>query len=38
MPKMSEGRDLRNKIVSFDDGTYYVVGGNSCKGEKLCYI
>jgi kelch-like protein 10 len=33
LPSMTDGRDLRNKIV-FSSGCIYAIGGNNCKGEK----
>lgn len=33
LSKMSEGRDLRNKLVVFD-GNLYACGGNTCSMEK----
>lgn len=34
LPKMKEGRDLRNKVV-FCDGYAYAIGGLNCKCEKI---
>ena len=33
LSNMSDGRDLRNKIIYFN-GFAYAIGGNNCKGEK----
>jgi N-acetylneuraminic acid mutarotase len=34
IPKMKEGRDLRNKVV-YCDGHAYAIGGLNCKCEKI---
>ena len=33
LPSMSDGRDLRNKLVSIN-GSVYAIGGNNCVAEK----
>ena len=35
LPKMKEGRDLRNKVV-YVDGSAYAIGGLNKKCERLC--
>ena len=32
---MSDGRDLRNRIVAYN-GYVYLMGGNNCNSEMLC--
>ncbi|RYE56205.1 MAG: hypothetical protein EOP48_08545, partial [Sphingobacteriales bacterium] len=34
LPVMSDGRDLRNKIVSVN-GNVYAIGGNNCLAERF---
>mmetsp|Transcript_35370 Transcript_35370/g.31841 ORF Transcript_35370/g.31841 Transcript_35370/m.31841 type:complete len:82 (+) Transcript_35370:1237-1482(+) len=33
LASMSDGRDLRNKLVNFN-GYVYAIGGNNCYAEK----
>eukprot|EP01017_Pseudomicrothorax_dubius_P047455 TRINITY_DN8538_c0_g1_i1.p1 TRINITY_DN8538_c0_g1~~TRINITY_DN8538_c0_g1_i1.p1 ORF type:complete len:244 (+),score=37.30 TRINITY_DN8538_c0_g1_i1:237-968(+) len=37
LPAMTEGRDLRNKIVYYN-GCAFVVGGNNCRAEKFSFF